>query len=183
MTDTTIDTAPPEAPLPSPVRWVRDNLFSSVSNTVQTVAFTAVLLGLLRWVLGLVFADESNWVSVATNMRLLFTYNYPAEQFVRIWFAAGALFVAVGASFAAWNINPSITLRRIGVSLMGTGGITLVVALITPSATPSGLRTAMWVLGAALVVIAALVLRVVPEPHRRRVPFLGCSLGSARSCA
>ena len=184
MTDTTIDTAPPEAPLPSPVRWVRDNLFSSVSNTVQTVAFTAVLLGLLRWVLGLVFADESNWVSVATNMRLLFTYNYPAEQFVRIWFAAGALFVAVGASFAAWNINPSITLRRIGVSLMGTGGITLVVALITPSATPSGLRTAMWVLGAALVVIAAVVLRVVPEPHRRRVPFLGMLVGvSAIVCA
>jgi len=184
MTDTTIDTAPPEAPLPSPVRWVRDNLFSSVSNTVQTVAFTAVLLGLLRWVLGLVFADESNWVSVATNMRLLFTYNYPAEQFVRIWFAAGVLFVAVGASFAAWNINPSITLRRIGVSLMGTGGITLVVALITPSATPSGLRTAMWVLGAALVVIAALVLRVVPEPHRRRVPFLGMLVGvSAIVCA
>ena len=184
MTDTTIDTAPPEAPLPSPVRWVRDNLFSSVSNTVQTVAFTAVLLGLLRWVLGLVFADESNWASVATNMRLLFTYNYPAEQFVRIWFAAGALFVAVGASFAAWNINPSITLRRIGVSLMGTGGITLVVALITPSATPSGLRTAMWVLGAALVVIAALVLRVVPEPHRRRVPFLGMLVGvSAIVCA
>jgi len=184
MTDTTIDTAPPEAPLPSPVRWVRDNLFSSVSNTVQTVAFTAVLLGLLRWVLGLVFADESNWVSVATNMRLLFTYNYPAEQFVRIWFATGVLFVAVGASFAAWNINPSITLRRIGVSLMGTGGITLVVALITPSATPSGLRTAMWVLGAALVVIAALVLRVVPEPHRRRVPFLGLLIGvSAIVCA
>ena len=184
MTDTTIDTAPPEAPLPSPVRWVRDNLFSSVSNTVQTVAFTAVLLGLLRWVLGLVFADESNWVSVATNMRLLFTYNYPAEQFVRIWFAAGVLFVAVGASFAAWNINPSITLRRIGVSLMGTGGITLVVALITPSATPSGLRTAMWVLGVALVVIAALVLRVVPEPHRRRVPFLALLIGvSAIVCA
>jgi len=184
MTDTTIDTAPPEAPLPSPVRWVRDNLFSSVSNTVQTVAFTAVLLGLLRWVLGLVFADESNWVSVATNMRLLFTYNYPAEQFVRIWFATGVLFVAVGASFAAWNINPSITLRRIGVSLMGTGGITLVVALITPSATPSGLRTAMWVLGAALVVIAAVVLRVVPEPHRRRVPFLGMLVGvSAIVCA
>ena len=184
MTDTTIDTAPPEAPLPSPARWVRDNLFSSVSNTVQTIAFTAVLLGLLRWVLGLVFADESNWVSVATNMRLLFTYNYPAEQFVRIWFAAGALFVAVGASFAAWNINPSITLRRIGVSLMGTGGITLVVALITPSATPSGLRTAMWVLGAALVVIAVLVLRVVPEPHRRRVPFLGILIGtSAIVCA
>jgi His/Glu/Gln/Arg/opine family amino acid ABC transporter permease subunit len=184
MTDTTIATAPPEAPLPSPVRWMRDNLFSSVSNTVQTIAFTTVLLGLLRWVLGLVFADESNWVSVATNMRLLFTYNYPAEQFVRIWFAAGALFVAVGASFAAWNINPSITLRRIGVSLMGTGGITLVVALITPSATPSNLRTAMWVLGAALVVIAALVLRVVPEPHRRRVPFLALLIGaSAIVCA
>ena len=183
MTEMTITTAPPESPMPSPLRWMRDNLFSSISNTVQTVAFTAVLLGLLRWILGLVFADESNWVSVATNMRLLFTYNYPAEQFVRIWVAAGALFVAVGASFAAWNVNPSITLRRIGVTTMGAGGITLVVALITPSATPSNLRMAMWIVGALLVVLAGVLLRVVPNPHQRRVPFLGLLIGvSALIC-
>ncbi|MFZ8877882.1 MAG: hypothetical protein ACO2Z4_10755, partial [Ilumatobacteraceae bacterium] len=122
----------PEAESVSPGRWVRENLFSSVSNVIQTVFFSLVLLGLLRWVLGQIFSEEANWTSVATNMRLLFTYNYPTEQFVRIWFAAGALFLAVGASFAAWNLNPMVTVRRIGAAVAGTGAVSLVVGLISP---------------------------------------------------
>ncbi|NDH97639.1 MAG: amino acid ABC transporter permease [Actinobacteria bacterium] len=123
MSDVTVPTSQraPETPSTSPARWVRENLFSSVSNAIQTVFFSLVLLGLLRWVLGQIFSEEANWTSVATNMRLLFTYNYPTEQFVRIWFAAGALFLAVGASFAAWNLNPAVTVRKIGVAVLVCG--------------------------------------------------------------
>ncbi len=130
----------PEAESVSPGRWVRENLFSSVSNVIQSVFFSLVLLGLLRWVLGQIFSEEANWTSVATNMRLLFTYNYPTEQFVRIWFAAGALFLAVGASFAAWNLNPMVTVRRIGVAVVGTGALCLVVDSHSPDTTPSAVR-------------------------------------------
>ena len=181
MSDVTVPTSQraPETPSTSPARWVRENLFSSVSNAIQTVFFSLVLLGLLRWVLGQIFSEEANWTSVATNMRLLFTYNYPTEQFVRIWFAAGALFLAVGASFAAWNLNPVITVRRIAVSLAGTGAVSVVVGLITPEATPSSIRTGFLVVGVALVVLAVLVTRLIPNADRRQIPFLGLLIGVA----
>ncbi|MEL0283947.1 MAG: amino acid ABC transporter permease [Ilumatobacter sp.] len=181
MSDVTVPTSQraPETPSTSPARWVRENLFSSVSNAIQTVFFSLVLLGLLRWVLGQIFSEEANWTSVATNMRLLFTYNYPTEQFVRIWFAAGALFLAVGASFAAWNLNPVVTVRRIAVSLAGTGAVSVVVSLITPAATPSSIRTGFLVVGVALVVLAVLVTRLIPNADRRQIPFLGLLIGVA----
>ena len=181
MSDVTVPTSQraPETPSTSPARWVRENLFSSVSNAIQTVFFSLVLLGLLRWVLGQIFSEEANWTSVATNMRLLFTYYYPTEQFVRIWFAAGALFLAVGASFAAWNLNPVVTVRRIAVSLAGTGAVSVVVGLITPAATPSSIRTGFLVVGVALVVLAVLVTRLIPNADRRQIPFLGLLIGVA----
>jgi len=181
MSDVTVPTSQraPETPSTSPARWVRENLFSSVSNAIQTVFFSLVLLGLLRWVLGQIFSEEANWTSVATNMRLLFTYNYPTEQFVRIWFAAGALFLAVGASFAAWNLNPVVTVRRIAVALAGTGAVSVVVGLITPEATPSSIRTGFLVVGVALVVLAVLVTRLIPNADRRQIPFLGLLIGVA----
>jgi len=181
MSDVTVPTSQraPETPSTSPARWVRENLFSSVSNAIQTVFFSLVLLGLLRWVLGQIFSEEANWTSVATNMRLLFTYNYPTEQFVRIWFAAGALFLAVGASFAAWNLNPAVTVRRIGVAVAGTGAVSLVVGLISPDTTPSAVRTGFLAVGIGLVVLALAVLKVVPESHRRQVPFIGMLAGVA----
>ena len=181
MSDVTVPTSQraPETPSTSPARWVRENLFSSVSNAIQTVFFSLVLLGLLRWVLGQIFSEEANWTSVATNMRLLFTYNYPTEQFVRIWFAAGALFLAVGASFAAWNLSPVVTVRRIAVALAGTGAVSVVVGLITPEATPSSIRTGFLVVGVALVVLAVLVTRLIPNADRRQIPFLGLLIGVA----
>ena len=90
--------APPEDPMMPAGRWIKQNLFSSVSNTIQTLIFGAILLGLMRWLLGIIFADESDWTSVATNMRLLMSYNYPADQYVRIWFTVGCLAAAVGLS-------------------------------------------------------------------------------------
>ena len=123
-----------------PGRWIRENLFSSVSNGIQTVVFAAILIGLMRWLLGIIFADESDWTSVGTNMRLLMSYNYPAEQYVRIWFTVGAVAAATGLSFAAWNLNPSVTFRRLGVGLIGSGAVLLVVGVITPSTTPTSFR-------------------------------------------
>lgn len=164
-------TVAPEVALPSPGRWIRDNLFSSITNSVQTVVFTVILLGLLRWALGLVFAEDTDWTAVATNMRLLFTYNYPTAQYGRIWVATGTVLAAVGASCGAWNINPGMTVRRLSVSGTGTGAFLLVIGVITPASTPSFIRTWIVIIGTALVLISLTVLRIVDKPHRKSVSF------------
>jgi His/Glu/Gln/Arg/opine family amino acid ABC transporter permease subunit len=164
-------TSPPEVALPSPRRWIRDNLFSSVTNTVQTLVFTVILLGLLRWALGLVFAEDTNWAAVATNMRLLFTYNYPTAQYGRVWVVTGTILLAMGASFGAWNFNAAMTVRRLGVSGTGTGAFLLVIGVITPTSTPTAIRVWILIIGVALVAISLSVLRLVDQPHHRQVSF------------
>ena len=163
--------AAPEERLVPPGRWIRENLFSSVGNTIQTVLFSLATLALLRWVLGLVFSDETQWDSVATNLRLLFTYNFPLNQFARVWVATGMVFFAIGASMAAWNLNPAITVRRLGVSFGGFGVFLVLCGVIAPSAAPSNIRTGMFIVGAILAIIGLGTLRLLSDPHRRRIPF------------
>ena len=181
MTDTSLSNSSlqPETPLPSPARWVRDNLFSSVGNTLQTVFFSIVIFGLLRWLLGQVFSEESDWESVATNIRLLMTYNYPADQFVRIWVAAGIVFFAVGSSFAAWNINPAVTVRRLVVGFVGFGVFLLLCAVIAPSVAPSSIRNGMYIVGAVLAVGGLAIQRLVPAAHLRFVSFARLLTGAS----
>ena len=181
MTDTSLSnsTRQPEAALPSPGRWVRDNLFSSVGNTLQTVFFSIVIFGLLRWLLGQVFSEESDWESVATNIRLLMTYNYPADQFVRIWVAAGIVFFAVGSSFAAWNINPAVSVRRLVVGFVGFGVFLLLCAVIAPSVAPSSIRNGMYIVGAVLAVGGLAIQRLVPAAHLRFLSFARLLTGAS----
>ena len=160
---------PPEQPMASPGRWLRDNLFSSIGNTIQTVVFGAILLLIVRWLLGMVFAEEANWRSVGTNMRLLMTYNYPLDQYVRIWFTVGCVAASIGFSLAAWQLNPSVTVRRLAVGVLGSGVALTLFGLVTPGSTPARYRVGMLVIGAVLVVIGAATTRIVPEPHVRRI--------------
>ena len=104
MSDVTMTPTSPSNDAPrrsSPLQWVRVNLFSSVSNTIQTIVFTAITLGLLRALLGQVFSEEADWTSVSTNLRLLMIYNYPADQIIRIWVSAAVVLLAAGLSLGA----------------------------------------------------------------------------------
>ncbi len=158
----------PEGQRKSPGRWVRDNLFSSVGNTAQTVLFVAIMLGVLRWLLGLIFGPESLWASVWTNLRLLFTFNYPAEQYIRIWFSVGVLVVAVALSLAAWDLRPRLSLRRIATNVMVTGVFIALLGVLAPAAAPRG-----WMIGIGLVLAAvgAIPLFAVPRLADIEVPF------------
>ena len=163
--------APPEDPMAPPGRWLRENLFSTVGNTIQTIIFGLILMGLTRWILGIVFADESDWKSVGTNMRLLMSYNYPAEQYVRVWVTVGSVAAAVGLTMAAWNLHPSITFRRLGVGLIGSGTVLTMLTVITPASTPTSFRVGFLVVGVVLLVAGLAITQGIPDPHKRHIPF------------
>jgi general L-amino acid transport system permease protein len=169
----------PEAAITPPGRWMKENLFSSWSNGIQTFVFAAILIGILKWVLNLVFAEESDWASVATNIRLLFAYNYPVEQFVRIWVSLGTLFAAASLSIAAWHLDMSISLRKLGLNVATTGGVFLLIGILVPGSAPTDVRTGIFVTGAILLLIGLAVLFGVKDPHRKRVPFEALLIGTA----
>lgn len=171
--------APPEDPMVPPGRWIKENLFSSIGNSIQTIVFSLILIGLIRWLLSIVFADESDWTSVATNMRLLMTYNYPADQYVRIWFTVGTVMGAVGLSFAAWNLHPSVTFRKLGVGFIGSGCVAILFGIVTPSTTPTSIRIGMFVVGGVLLIGGLAMTRAVPDPHKRLISFGTILIGIA----
>ena len=162
---------PPEDPVTPPGRWVRDNLFSSTSNTIQTIVFGTLMLLLVRWLLGQVFLEENDWTAVATNLRLLMSYNYPAEQYVRIWFATASVAGAAGLSIAAWNAAPMLSVRRLAVGSLGTGSVLILMGILTPGTTPSNIRIGMFVVGVVLAAIGAYVLFGTKDPHLKKLPF------------
>ena len=115
------------------IKWTRDNLFSSVSGTIQTFAFAALVVFVLRWILGLAFADDNDWTSVATNMRLMVSYNYPLNQFIRIWVAGGVLLICAAASLGAWRFDPALTVKRMARTFYSVAVVAALCALLMPS--------------------------------------------------
>ncbi len=137
--------------------WVRKHLFSSVGNGIQTILFTVVLLGIFRWLLGMIFEESARWSSVWTNMRLLMAYNYPASQFVRIWFSLTVLLAAAALTIAAWGFQPRLRVRSIGQQLAGLGGLSILAGVLAPAEGTAitllfGVGVVAAVLGAAILV-------------------------------
>jgi len=172
----------PEIPIVAPRRWVKENLFSSKSNTIQTFLFTGLMLSIVRWLLSLIFAEASDWTSVTTNMRLLFGYNYPAAQFIRVWFCLGIIIVAAMLTMGAWNAKPEFSLRKIAISTTAGGGFLAVIwfmctvgfgfaPLQKVDGMPSGLRLGTFLLAALLITLGLGVLNFVHEPHKIWVKF------------
>ncbi|MGA1034366.1 MAG: amino acid ABC transporter permease [Ilumatobacteraceae bacterium] len=167
----TPESRPPEEQRHSAGRWVKENLFSSISNSIQTVVFSAIILGLMRWILGQVFAEEADWTSVATNLRLLMSYNYPTDQFVRIWVSAAIVFLMIGLSLGAWRIDPGVSVRGAARTLISTGVLSLIIWLLLPEAAPGGISTALVIVGVGLLIVGAIVMQAVPHSRDRRLGF------------
>jgi His/Glu/Gln/Arg/opine family amino acid ABC transporter permease subunit len=164
----------PSVPSKGPVDWVRKNLFSSVGNSIITVLFLLIGYFILRWLLDLVFSEERNWASVWTNIRLLFAYNYPAEQFGRIWFSLGAVLVGVGITLASLDNKLTISLRKILSTSAATGGFLLLLAVLA-SAAGDGARLGLGIAGIVLLGVGLGLGRVMglDEENDRRLPILG----------
>lgn len=178
MTDIAMTPQPPiDTPKArtSPVQWAKVNLFSSVSNTIQTVVFTAITLGLMKALLGQMFSEEADWSSVATNLRLLMIYNYPADQIIRIWVSAGVVLFATGLSLGAWNVQPGYTIGRLGRHLVGVGVFSLVLRLLLPVHAPDAIRTGLVVVGVVSLAIGLAVRQA--DSSGNRVMGFGTVLG------
>ncbi|HEX7003665.1 MAG TPA: amino acid ABC transporter permease [Trueperaceae bacterium] len=97
---------PTEVRSSSAIRWVRENLFSSIANSLLTlttaVALGALLRGLLRWAF-----TEANWSVVPANFRLLMVGPYPIDEMWRIWVGVTALSLVLGFQWGrARRANP-----------------------------------------------------------------------------
>lgn len=151
------------APLPSkkadsPGDWMKKNLFSSAGNTITTIIFAIFGLVVLRWLSGLIFSEERLWGSVWTNMRTLFTFNFPQSQYGRIWFSLGSLLLMGGLTVAAFAPNATMKIRGLLSKLFGAGVLLTIFALVSPDLGDSRVIFAL-ILGLVLAAIGGIAIQ------------------------
>ncbi len=110
---------PPPTVRVGPIRWLKENLFSTWYNTLLTflaLAFIyAVLKGVLAWAL-----TQADWAVIPPNLKLLLVGFYPQGELWRIWIGLYLILGLVGLSAGIWG-----KLLRDAVVLIGSAVILL----------------------------------------------------------
>jgi general L-amino acid transport system permease protein len=142
---------------PDPVRWLKENLFSTPFNTVLTVVFALVIVflfkGLIQWSL-----TQARWAVIPANFRLLMVGPYPLEQLWRIWTALISVSLAAGFSWGANSKGNS--LPRAPFVLLAAIAL---LALVWQFGNPSGTLVPIACAGLVAGVFCG---RVVPSTNR-----------------
>ncbi len=162
---------PPEVPRLHPLRWMHENLFSSVSSGILTAVFGLVVVGFLAGVLGFIFGENRQWDSVSTNSRFYGTLAYPAGdpeaagllerlgQYLRVWISLGIAVSLTGLSLVAWGARPRIPVAKVTKGVTSAGWLAALVALLAPWST--GFRAGVIITGVALALAAFAVRRTL----------------------
>lgn len=105
---------PPPDP-PGPMKWVRDNLLGSVSNTIMTIVSVVTVLFLisssLRWVF--VTAD---WRPITQAPLLYAIGQYPRDLMWRVGFGLSITVLLMGISWGKWGgLMRGIALATVGL--------------------------------------------------------------------
>ncbi|SVB45952.1 uncharacterized protein METZ01_LOCUS198806, partial [marine metagenome] len=154
---------PPENPPPPPRQWIRENLFSSLFNTVLTIVSSLVILAIVRGLLAFIFNPQRQWEATATNLRLLMTQAYPEEQYLRVWVCVAVILTLTAMSMAVWRAGSAVPLPGVGRRLLSGGVLLAIMALLAPFGTRS---TFIWLVIAIVVAAGGEALRRFADEER-----------------
>jgi general L-amino acid transport system permease protein len=128
-----------------PLRWLKENLFSTWYNTLLTLLALAflytVMRGLLSWVLG-----QADWAVIPPNLKLLLVGFYPEEELWRVWATLIFVLVVLGLSGGLWG-----GLLREAAVAVGSALILLLALLLLV-----GWGERLWLTGLALSLFGGL---------------------------
>ena len=103
---------PPQPP--GPVKWLRDNLFSSIMNSILTLILFPVVIYLIYLIFNWVVSG-ANWTAVSQFPLLFAVGQYPRDQLWRVGIILSGLFFMLGISWGKWGgLLRSITLAAGG---------------------------------------------------------------------
>jgi len=149
MQKSRVEPLPPPTVRLGPLRWLKENLFSTWYNGLLTLLSLALvyflLSGVLRWAI-----TQARWEVIPANIRILLVGPYPGEQVMRawgdqvwrVWLALATVTFLMGASGGLWKG----LIRQIAAVV---AGVNFILVLL-----PVTFQTRTWLLGslAALVV-------------------------------
>jgi general L-amino acid transport system permease protein len=94
------------APLHSdttPAKWVKDNLFNNVMNSIITVVLGVVVVFLLVQSFGWIANEE--WEIIRVNLRNFMVGQFPSDELWRLWTSAFVLIATFGIGTSAMAHN------------------------------------------------------------------------------
>ena len=117
------------------LRWVRDNLFSSIGSTILTLITGYMVITAYRGTVGFIFSPMRQWPAITYNMQLYMIFNYMEEESWRAWASVGVALILAGITLGYWNKGEKKSFNQIVAGLFKTFSTLSVLVLLSPSET------------------------------------------------
>ena len=125
--------SPPEVQFAGVSRWLKENLFSSLSSSILTVLSVAAVVSVFRSIIGFFISPEREWTAVTYNLQLYMVQAYPESDFIRVWITVGLLIFLLGLSWGFNSLKEKVLIKEWCDGLLKGISSFLFIVLIAPT--------------------------------------------------
>ena len=125
--------SPPEVQFAGVSRWLKENLFSSLSSSILTVLSVAAVVSVFRAIIGFFISPEREWTAVTYNLQLYMVQAYPESDFIRVWITVGLLIFLLGLSWGFNSLKEKVIIKEWCDGLLKGISSFLFIVLIAPT--------------------------------------------------
>ncbi|MDA8963657.1 amino acid ABC transporter permease [Acidimicrobiia bacterium] len=180
--------SPPEVQFAGVSRWLKENLFSSISSSILTVLSIATVVSVFRAIIGFFISPEREWTAVTYNLQLYMVQAYPESDFIRVWITVGLLIFLLGLSWGFNSLKEKVIIKEWCDGLLKGISSFLFIVLIAPTSVDvegttvevfsNNTRYICLAVGIGLILTVYILRKTYPknEVVRDRISFLYLSL-------
>lgn len=192
MQDNQIVESPPEVPFAGVSRWLKENLFSSLSSSILTLLSVAAVVGVFRAIIGFFISPEREWTAVTYNLQLYMVQAYPESDFIRVWITVGLLIFLLGLSWGFNSLKEKVLIKEWCDGLLkGISSFLFIITIAPRNVEVDGTTTEVFrnstritcfAIGVVLILAVYLLRKTSPKSEivKDRISFLylGLIIGS-----
>ena len=179
---------PPEVQFAGISRWLKENLFSSISSSILTLLSVTAVVSTFRSIIGFFISPEREWTAVTYNLQLYMVQAYPESDFMRVWITVGLLISLLGLSWGFNSLKEKVLVKDWCDGLLKGVSSFLFIILIAPSTVDvegvsvevfnSNTRAICFGIGAVLIIGIYLLRKTSPKMEivKDRISFLYLAL-------
>ena len=180
--------SPPEVQFAGVSRWLKENLFSSLSSSILTLISVAAVVSVFRSIIGFFISPEREWTAVTYNLQLYMVQAYPESDFIRVWITVGLLIFLLGLTWGFNSLKEKVLVKEWCDGLLKGISSFLFIVLVAPTNVDvegtsvevfsSNTRYICIALGVGLLLAIYLLRKTYPKTAivKDRISFLYISL-------
>ncbi|MFL2678545.1 MAG: amino acid ABC transporter permease [Candidatus Actinomarina sp.] len=179
---------PPEVQFAGISRWLKENLFSSISSSILTLLSVTAVVSTFRSIIGFFISPEREWTAVTYNLQLYMVQAYPESDFMRVWITVGLLISLLGLSWGFNSLKEKVLVKDWCDGLLKGVSSFLFIILVAPSTVDvegvsvevfnSNTRAICFGIGVVLIIGIYLLRKTSPKMEivKDRISFLYLAL-------